>query len=128
MFANSAYAAPATQGMDLLGAVLPFALVFAVVYFFMLRPQQKRAAAHKQALSAMKRGDRVVTSSGVVATISKVKESEFVLEIAEDVQILVVKDAVAALYSSSSDGARTERSEGTETTTKGRSKATKSKK
>ena len=97
-----AHAAPAAQGSDLLLSLLPFVLIFAVIYFLMIRPQQKRMAAHKKALSEMKRGDRVVTNSGIVGTITKVKPTEFILEVAEGVQILVVKEAIASLYAPSS--------------------------
>lgn len=99
MFFARAYAAPGGQGgTDILMSMLPFILIFGVLYFLMIRPQQKRAEAHKKSLAAMKRGDRVVTNSGVIGTIVKVKDSEFVLEVADDVEILVVKDAIAALY------------------------------
>lgn len=100
MFISPAYAdgvAPTGNG-GLLLQLVPFLLIFVVMYFLMIRPQQKRAAAHQKALSAMKRGDRVITNSGLVGTIARVKENEFIVEIAENVQVTVVKQAVASLY------------------------------
>lgn len=103
MLVSPAYADEMVRGGSgsLLLQLVPFLLIFVVMYFLMIRPQQKRAAAHQQALSAMKRGDRVVTNSGLVGTIVRVKESEFILEIAENVQVTIVKQAVASLYGSS---------------------------
>lgn len=125
-----AYAAPAAQGGDFFLSLLPLVVVMAIVYLFMFRPQQKRAAAHRKALSEMKRGDRVVTNSGVVGTIAKVKDTEFVLEVADDVQILVVKDAIAALYTpgvrtSSTEAVDKESGEGKPKKTKASSTKTK---
>lgn len=103
MFITSAFAAPAPQGTDLFLSVLPFLLIFVIMYFLMIRPQQKRAAAHKQAVEAMKRGDKVITNSGLIGTISRVKDSEFVLEIAENVHVSILKNAIASIYSSLSE-------------------------
>lgn len=100
MLISPAYAdgvAPVGNG-GLLLQLVPFLLIFVVMYFLMIRPQQKRAAAHQKAIGAMKRGDRVVTNSGLIGTIARVKENEFLIEIAENVQVAVVKPAVASLY------------------------------
>lgn len=100
MLISPAYAdgvAPAGNG-GLLLQLSAFLLIFVVMYFLMIRPQQKRAAAHQKAIGEMKRGDRVVTNSGLIGTITRVREHEFLIEIAENVQVTVVKQAVASLY------------------------------
>lgn len=109
MFICSAYAdegvrVAASGGLML--QLVPFLLIFVMMYFLIFRPQQKRTAAHQKALSTMKRGDRVITNSGVVGTIARVKDNEFILEVAENVQITVVKQAVASLYNSSTTASR----------------------
>jgi preprotein translocase subunit YajC len=103
MFISSAYAAPAQQNYGSLMSMLPLFLVFAVMYFFMIRPNQKKVAEQQRMISAMKRGDKIVMNSGIVGTISKVKDSEFVIEIADGVQITVLKNAIATLYTVKND-------------------------
>ncbi|MDR1908238.1 MAG: preprotein translocase subunit YajC [Holosporales bacterium] len=98
MFITPAYAAPAQQGSNMFMTMLPLVFIFGVMYFLMIRPQQKRAAEHQKAVEALKRGDRIVTNSGLIGEIARVKDSEFVLEIAENVQVSVLKNAVAGIY------------------------------
>ncbi|MBO9708949.1 MAG: preprotein translocase subunit YajC [Caulobacter sp.] len=69
---------------------LPLMLIV-VFYFFMIRPQQKRAKEHQAALAAMKRGDNVVLSNGVLGKIVRVEETEVGVEIAQGVTVKVVK-------------------------------------
>jgi preprotein translocase subunit YajC len=83
--------------------LIPFVLVFAVMYFLAIRPQQKRAAEHQKTVDAMKKGDRVVTNSGIIGVISRVKDAEFILEIAENVLVSVVKNAISGHYRGESE-------------------------
>ncbi|MDR2464152.1 MAG: preprotein translocase subunit YajC [Holosporales bacterium] len=110
MFISQAYAAPTQQGYGTLVSMLPLFLVFAVMYFFMIRPNQKKAAEQQRMINAMKRGDKIVMNSGIIGTISKVKDSEFVIEIADDVQITVLKNSVSTLYTTKSDAGSIEKS------------------
>jgi preprotein translocase subunit YajC len=71
-------------------------LIFVVFYFFMIRPQMKRQKEIKQFREAIKEGDRVITSGGIIGKVKEVKESDFVLEIAENVRIKVNKGFVFA--------------------------------
>ncbi|MDR0631097.1 MAG: preprotein translocase subunit YajC [Holosporales bacterium] len=93
-----AYAAPAQQGSNMLMTMLPLLLVFVVMYFLMIRPQQKRAAEHQKLVNSMKRGDKVVTNSGLIGVITRVKDSEFVIELAENVDVSILKSAIAGPY------------------------------
>ncbi len=76
-------------------AFLPLILLFAVFYFLLIRPQQKRARTHKQFIEGLKKGDRVVTSGGMYGTITGVTDDAVTIEIAEKVRIKVLKSAIA---------------------------------
>ncbi|OQX84481.1 MAG: preprotein translocase subunit YajC [Candidatus Latescibacteria bacterium 4484_7] len=72
-------------------------LIFAIFYFLMLRPQQKKQKEHLEMISSLRKGDKVVTNGGIYGTVSDVKDHMVVLKIADDVKIEVVKNAVAAV-------------------------------
>ena len=76
---------------------LPLIVLLVVFYFMLIRPQQKRAKEQKQMLEALKKGDEVVTSGGVLGRITEVGENFVQLEVAENVQFKVQKQAVASL-------------------------------
>jgi preprotein translocase subunit YajC len=90
---------PATGGGDsLLGGLLPLVLIFAVFYFLLIRPQQKKMNEHKQMLAAIRRGDRVVTGGGIVGVVTKVlNEHELMVEIAEGVRVRCQRSLVSAV-------------------------------
>lgn len=121
-----AHAQSGFGGMDkLLEGVLPIALVFAVLYFFMIRPQSKKQKEHREMLGALKRGDRVVTTGGIVGKITKViDENEAMLEIAQDVEIRILKYSVSQVLNKTSTVANDSES----TTSKSDSKSDKIKK
>lgn len=73
---------------------LPMILVLAVFYFLVMRPQQKKFKAHQQMLTELKKGDKVVTSSGMVGKITKVSERFFTIEIAPNVQVEFERQSV----------------------------------
>ena len=77
--------------------LLPIVFVMVIFYFLLIRPQQKRAKQHKEMLSAIRRGDKIVTSGGLTGTIVKVvDDSETVeVEIAKDVKVHVVRAMIA---------------------------------
>ena len=70
-------------------------ILLAAFYFLMIRPQQQRAKAHQAALAAIKRGDTVVLSSGMIGKVVRVEEAELGVEIAQGVTVKVVKTMVA---------------------------------
>jgi len=77
--------------------LMPIILVMVIFYFLLIRPQQKRAKQHKEMLSALKRGDKIVTNGGLTGTIIKaVDDSETIeVEIAKDVKVNVVRTMIA---------------------------------
>jgi preprotein translocase subunit YajC len=95
---SNAYAQAA--GADPMGGAmgfLPIILMFAVLYFLMIRPQQKKAKEHKALLEALSKGDPVITQSGIAGRITKVGEEFVTVEIAEGVEIKMQKAAVAVV-------------------------------
>jgi preprotein translocase subunit YajC len=93
MFISPAYAQTAADGAGgTMGMILPLLLMLPVFYFFMIRPQQQRAKQTKQMLEALRRGDRVVTSGGIIGTIAKViSDTEVTIDIADNVRVRVVR-------------------------------------
>jgi preprotein translocase subunit YajC len=79
-------------------SVLPMLAFIAILYFLLVRPQQKRQKQHKELVSSIKKGDKVVTSSGMIATVSKVvSDHEVVLEIANNVHCKFVRSAISSV-------------------------------
>ncbi|MCG7521330.1 MULTISPECIES: preprotein translocase subunit YajC [Ruegeria] len=76
---------------------LPLILIFAIMYFLLIRPQQKKMKQHQAMVEAVRRGDQVVTQGGLIGKVSKVKEgdNEIEVEIAENVKVRVVKSTIA---------------------------------
>ncbi|MFO6464462.1 preprotein translocase subunit YajC [Jannaschia sp. KMU-145] len=99
MFATPAYA----QGADVaagFGSFIPLILIFAIMYFLLIRPQQKKVKEHKAMVEALRRGDQVVTQGGLIGKVSKVKEDgELEVEIAEGVKVRVVRATIAQVLS-----------------------------
>lgn len=75
--------------------MVPFIVIFAVMYFLMIRPQMKRQKQHQTFISQMKRGDEVLTASGILGRIEGMTEQFVTLEIAPDVRIKVLRNQVA---------------------------------
>lgn len=97
--ANAQAASGMFGGFDIM-SILPLVLIFAVFYFFLIRPQQKKAQEQKNLLSALRRGDRIVTNGGLIGVIHKVvNDQELQVEIAEGVRVRVVRSMVATLLS-----------------------------
>ena len=71
---------------------LPLILIFIIFYFFLIRPQQKKAKEHKNMVKAVKRGDKIVTSGGIFATVEKVMDNDKVeVSISDNVNVVLVK-------------------------------------
>jgi len=83
-----------TQGNPL-GAFVPLILMFAIFYFLLIRPQQKKAKLHKEMIGNLKIGDRIVTNGGLYGTIVRLNEMTLILEIAEKVQVEMLRNTVA---------------------------------
>jgi preprotein translocase subunit YajC len=98
LIANAyAQAAPATDPTGGLMGLLPIILMFVVLWFLMIRPQMRKAKEHKAMVEALAKGDEVVTQGGVAGRITKVGENFVNLEIADNVEIAVQKQAVASV-------------------------------
>ncbi len=100
MFATPAYAQAATGGAagGLLGFV-PILLIFVIMYFLMIRPQQKKMKDHKAMVGALRRGDQVVTSGGMIGKVVKVADAEVEVELAPNVKVRVVRSTIAQVTS-----------------------------
>ncbi|MGD9864086.1 MAG: preprotein translocase subunit YajC [Pseudodonghicola sp.] len=83
-----------------IGQFLPLILIFAIMYFLLIRPQQKKVKDHQAMVEALRRGDQVVTQGGLIGKVSKVKEDgELEVEIAEGIKVRVVKATIAQVLS-----------------------------
>ena len=75
-----------------IGQFIPLILIFVIFYFFLIRPQQKKVKDHKAMVAALKRGDRVVTSGGIVGTVERVIDDEKVeVQISDNVKVEVIR-------------------------------------
>ena len=75
-----------------IGQFIPLILIFVIFYFFLIRPQQKKAKDHKLMVNNLKRGDKVVTSGGIVGTVERVMENDKAeIQISENVNVEIVK-------------------------------------
>jgi preprotein translocase subunit YajC len=91
-FAQGAGGVP--SGFDLI-SLLPLVLIFVVFYFLLIRPQQKKMKVHREMIAALKRGDKVLTSGGIIGTVVKVEDNELLVEIAKDVRVRVARGTVS---------------------------------
>ena len=84
------------------GQFIPLILIFVIFYFFLIRPQQKKIKEHKAMVAALKRGDEVITSGGIVGKIEKVHNDDKIdLIISENVTIKVIKSTIQSLLTKS---------------------------
>lgn len=84
----------AAQGHPM-NQLLFFAVLFGAFYFFMIRPQSKKAKEHKNLIANVAKGDEVVTTGGILGTVNKVTDAFFVLSVSEGVDITVQKNSIA---------------------------------
>ncbi|MEN3930909.1 preprotein translocase subunit YajC [Microvirga sp. W0021] len=90
-------AAAAAEAPNPLISFAPFILIFVVMYFLMIRPQQRKAKEHRQMLNAVRRGDTIVTAGGLVAKVTKVtdEQSDIEVEISNGVKVQLVRSMIA---------------------------------
>jgi preprotein translocase subunit YajC len=77
--------------------MLPFVLIFVIMYFMVIRPQQKKAKEHQELLSKLKRNDEVMTSGGIYGKVVDLKETVVTLEVAPNVRIRVHRPQISAV-------------------------------
>ena len=93
---NFLYAAePAANQPGLLASLLPLIILFVIFYFLVILPQQRQAKKHKQMVESLKKGDKIVTTGGIIAEVVK-NESDFIkAKIADNVEVKIDKAAIA---------------------------------
>ena len=97
--------APSTQPggtTGILVGILPWLLIFVIFYLLMIRPQQRRVKEHQAAISAVKKGDAVITGGGIRGRVTKVTDDEAEVEIANGVRVQVVKSTISHVLSNNS--------------------------
>jgi preprotein translocase subunit YajC len=100
MFVTPAFAQGAPGAGGAIASFVPLILIFAIMYFLLIRPQQKRAKDHARMVQAVRRGDQVVTQGGIVGKVTKVKDDgEIEVEIAEGVKVRVIRSTLASVVS-----------------------------
>ena len=100
MFATPAYAQAAGGAGGALGSFIPLILIFAIMYFLLIRPQQKKQKEHAAMVAALRRGDQVITQGGLHGKVTKVKDdNEIEVEIATGVKVRVVQSTIASVVS-----------------------------
>ena len=102
MLISPAYAqgAGSAGGPDLLMSLLPFVLIFAIMYFLIIRPQRQRVKQHQEMVNNLRRGDTVVTAGGVIGKIAKVvDDGEVQVELAEGLKVRVVRSMITEVRS-----------------------------
>jgi preprotein translocase subunit YajC len=99
MWITPAYAQDAGSTAGVVMQLLPLILIFAVFYFLLIRPQQKKMKEHREMLQKLKRNDKVITGGGIVGTISKVRDDsdEIEVEIAQGVRITVLRGTISSV-------------------------------
>lgn len=103
IFAMMAQAAPAAAGNAAIPTwvgFLPYVLIFAVMYFLLIRPQQQRMKTHQQKVNAIGKNDQVVTGGGLVGKVVSVDDDYATVEIAQGVRVKVVKATIADVLTS----------------------------
>ena len=86
--------------MEAIQGIVPFILIFGIMYFLLIRPQQKKVKEHQAMVAALSRGDQVVTQGGIIGKVSKVKDdNEIEIEIAAGVNVRIVRSTIAQVVS-----------------------------
>ncbi len=80
---------------------IPLILMFVIFYFLLIRPQQKKTKEHRQMVSNLKKGDRIVTSGGIFGTVKDVKADRVIVTIADNVKVEVAKSAINGIVAES---------------------------
>lgn len=103
MLISTAHAQAAGGGESFLVSLLPLLLIFVIFWFFLIRPQQRKAKEHREMVQALKRGDQVLTAGGIIGRVTKVlDEGTIQVEIADNVRVRVARETVSQVVSKSS--------------------------
>jgi preprotein translocase subunit YajC len=96
MFTSIAHAAQPGGATGGLGSFMPLIVLFAIFYFLLIRPQQKKAKDHQSTLDALKAGDTIITNGGLYGTIMKIDDHVVTLQCSDKVRVKVIKKAISA--------------------------------
>jgi preprotein translocase subunit YajC len=88
---------PGGGAQSALASIVPLILMFAIFYFLLIRPQQKKAKEHKALLDALKKGDQVKTAGGIHGKVSAINDNVVTLEIASGVNVKIDKGFIASI-------------------------------
>ncbi|MBM2806742.1 MAG: yajC [Deltaproteobacteria bacterium] len=94
-----AQGAPGVGGPGPIMTIVPFILIFAIMYFMVIRPQQKKAKDHRELLGKLKKNDEVMTSGGIYGKVVDLKETVVTIEVAPNVRIRVARPQISAVLS-----------------------------
>jgi preprotein translocase subunit YajC len=97
--AAAATGANQSSGPGLIWGIVPYLLIFVIFYMLLIRPQQRRVKEHQAAVSAVQKGDEVVTGGGIRGRVTKVTDDEAEVEIAQGVRVRVVKSTLSHVLS-----------------------------
>jgi preprotein translocase subunit YajC len=86
------------MNQDLIGSLLPLVVLFAIFYFLIIRPQQKQQKEHKAMLEALAKGDKVVTTGGLIVEITKVEETFLTTKSVDGSQLRVAKNFISSKW------------------------------
>lgn len=90
------YAQAAPGMFDMLNSlIVPTMLIIGIMYFLMIRPQQKRLKEHRDMVASIRRGDTIVTSGGIIGKVAKVEDQELQVEIAEGVKVKLLRSTIS---------------------------------
>ena len=95
MFTSIAHAAQPAGTPGGIGAFMPLIVLFAIFYFLLIRPQQKRQKEHQATLDALKPGDTIITNGGLYGTIMKIEEHVVTIQCSDKVRVKIVKKAIS---------------------------------
>ena len=108
MFISTAYAQAATtaapaagsQSSELIMSVAPFAFIFAILYFLMIRPQQRRVKLHQEMIRNVRKGDVIVTSGGLIGKVDKiVDDAEMIVDLGDGNKVRMVRSMITEVRS-----------------------------
>ena len=85
-------------------SLLPFILIFAIFYFLLIVPQQRQKKKHRQMLESLKKGDRIVTTSGFLGSVTNIQKDIVTLQLGENLKVKVKKEFISSLQSAESEG------------------------
>jgi len=88
--------APVQGCQQMSGMLLPILLMFVIIYFLIIRPQQKQQKKHREMIAALGKGDKVITNSGILGTITGMTDNTVTLEVAKNVHIKMLRSYIAA--------------------------------